>query len=285
MTHKTVFVSVSVCVSVLTLSFISLDRWYAICYPLHFKSTTVRAKAVIFLIWLSSFLLVLPDAIVLETRPNPNLHVDTHYLMDCTYMWDQVYTRIYQLYIVATLYAVPFLLMAVTYFQIARVLWKKNIPGSEEREGSDRKDGTTAMSQSCRTRKTRICSANTGCEGQIRCRRKAAKMLIAVVVVFGICYLPVHLLNTLRYTIGLPQTHATSVASLLSHWLCYANSAANPIIYNFMSGRFRKEFKNSFKCKCLGNSYRGRSRSAVNIYNYRYTSSKTQCENIPMNSI
>ena len=38
----------------------------------------------------------------------------------------------------------------------------------------------------------------TATESQLLARRKAAKMLIAVVVMFGICYLPVHLLNILR---------------------------------------------------------------------------------------
>ncbi|PSN49040.1 Orexin receptor type 2, partial [Blattella germanica] len=44
--------TVSVAVSVLTLTFISVDRWYAICFPLKFKSTTSRAKTAIFIIWL-----------------------------------------------------------------------------------------------------------------------------------------------------------------------------------------------------------------------------------------
>lgn len=35
-----------------------------------------------------------------------------------------------------------------------------------------------------------------------------------------------------------------------SHWLVYANSAANPIIYNFLSGKFREQFKAAFSC-CL----------------------------------
>lgn len=62
-------------------------------------------------------------------------------------------------------------------------------------------------------------------------------MLIAVVVMFGICYLPVHVISVLRNTIGLPQNKITKMASLICHWLCYANSALNPIIYNVMSGK------------------------------------------------
>ncbi|KAJ9574923.1 hypothetical protein L9F63_007889, partial [Diploptera punctata] len=58
MTHNTLciviqlFKTVSVAVSVLTLTFISVDRWYAICFPLKFKSTTSRAKTAIIIIWL-----------------------------------------------------------------------------------------------------------------------------------------------------------------------------------------------------------------------------------------
>lgn len=48
--------TVSVTVSVLTLTFISVDRWYAICYPLKFKSTTSRAKKAIGLIWALAFI-------------------------------------------------------------------------------------------------------------------------------------------------------------------------------------------------------------------------------------
>lgn len=43
--------TVSVTVSVLTLTFISLDRWYAICFPLRYVSTNGRAIGSIAFIW------------------------------------------------------------------------------------------------------------------------------------------------------------------------------------------------------------------------------------------
>ncbi|XP_015921800.1 orexin receptor type 2-like [Parasteatoda tepidariorum] len=228
--------NVSVGVSVLTLTFISVDRWYAICHPLSFKSTPSRAKSSIFLIWSIAILIALPEAIVLDTRKK-TLPVDIVYLTDCTHTWSENSVRIYQLFLILVLYVAPFSLMAYTYYQITRVLWNKNIPGSARTCGNSTFVGRSAV-------------RSTTCESQIRSRRKASKMLIAVVVMFSLCYFPVHLINLLRYTVGLPQTPATTVVSLLSHWLCYANSAINPIIYNIMNGKFRQEFKNTFTCQC-----------------------------------
>lgn len=39
---------------------------------------------------------------------------------------------------------------------------------------------------------------SSGPESQLRSRQRAAKMLIAIVVVFAVCYLPVHVLNLTR---------------------------------------------------------------------------------------
>ncbi|XP_055329355.1 orexin receptor type 2-like [Paramacrobiotus metropolitanus] len=85
-------------------------------------------------------------------------------------------------------------------------------------------------------------------DNQIRSRRKVAMMLIISVALFAFCYLPVHTLNILRSTVGLPNTPIWVTVSLLVHWICYMQNTANPIIYYVMSEKFRREFNRIFRC-------------------------------------
>ncbi|XP_050464524.1 orexin receptor type 2-like [Cataglyphis hispanica] len=226
--------TVSVSVSVLTLTFISIDRWYAICFPLRFKSTTGRAKTAIIVIWLISLLFDIPELLVLHIVPSHS-RVQTILFTQCVWSWSQESQATFTIVKLIFLYTVPLLFMSVTYWQIVRVLWRSDIPGHNL--------------------STRIChsteiplSKSGNPEGQLRSRRKAAKMLVAIVITFAICFFPVHLLSILRCTMALPSNEWTIAFSLIAHWLCYFNSAVNPVIYNFMSGKFRKEFKRNFRC-------------------------------------
>lgn len=73
-------------------------------------------------------------------------------------------------------------------------------------------------------------------------------MLITIVVLFAICWLPIHLFQLIRvFNQELLKRFIDYDASnvrylfivIASHWLSMANSFVNPMIYCFMSDNFR----------------------------------------------
>lgn len=124
------FQDVSVSVSVYTLTFISVDRWWAICRPLKSKSSIRRTRYIIVLVWVFSLILLSPDLVFLEAVPY--LQIDSNEYFDCNYSWNTETAQIHQVLVVFILYFLPFLFMSIAYYKIALVLWDKNIPGANE---------------------------------------------------------------------------------------------------------------------------------------------------------
>ncbi|XP_063109890.1 orexin receptor type 2 [Cavia porcellus] len=242
--------TVSVSVSVLTLSCIALDRWYAICHPLMFKSTARRARNSIVVIWVVSGVIMIPQAIVMECSTMlPGLANKTTLFTVCDERWaGEIYPKMYHICFFLVTYMAPLCLMVLAYLQIFRKLWCRQIPGAAPRWSAlqpPRPRGPGAPAAELK---------------QVRARRKTARMLMVVLLVFALCYLPISVLNVLKRVFGMfahTEDRETVYAWFtFSHWLVYANSAANPIIYNFLSGKFREEFKAAFACCCLGIHHR-----------------------------
>ena len=71
---------------------------------------------------------------------------------------------------------------------------------------------------------------------------RATRIIITVVVVFGACWLPLHVHLLIVYFGVQPTSDAYEVFRAVAHFLAYSNSCLNPIIYNYSSNDFRKEF-------------------------------------------
>ena len=121
------FQTLCVAVSVLTLTAISIERWYAICHPLRFHSTVGRARLTIVLIWAVSACAALPEFIFSEEvkwRPNTILFSSCYpALMNPDHM------VLFQCVLMVAFYFLPISLMAFTYTHIAIVLMNGHIPG------------------------------------------------------------------------------------------------------------------------------------------------------------
>ncbi|XP_020637444.3 orexin receptor type 2 isoform X2 [Pogona vitticeps] len=251
--------TVSVSVSVLTLSCIALDRWYAICHPLMFKSTAKRARNSIVVIWMVSCVIMIPQAIVMECSSMfPGLANKTILFTVCDERWGaEVYPKMYHTCFFLITYMAPLCLMVLAYLQIFQKLWCRQIPGTSSVVQRNRKPlQCAAQTRGPRPSATLRISAVAAEIKQIQTRRKTARMLMVVLLVFALCYLPISILNILKRVFGLFNSAADRETVYawftFSHWLVYANSAANPIIYNFLSGKFREEFKMAFSCCCFG---------------------------------
>jgi hypocretin (orexin) receptor 2 len=198
------------------------------------------------LIWLISGIILLPDVVVLDTfrRFPPELQTDL--LTTCKPAWEYHHQMAFQLFLIVALYVVPFVIMGAAYTSIAICLWSTVIPSESVTANSDFQPSVYSRHSDSTSHLPRIKDAHY----QMLSRRKVAKMLIAVVVMFGVCYLPVHLLNILRYAqVGMKDDTGV-VFALIAHWLCYFNSAINPVIYNFMSEKFQRAFSDVLHCRC-----------------------------------
>ncbi|XP_066496918.1 orexin receptor type 2 [Tiliqua scincoides] len=251
--------TVSVSVSVLTLSCIALDRWYAICHPLRFKSTAKRARNSIVMIWIVSCVIMIPQAAVMEcSRVFPGLANKTILFTVCDEHWGgEIYPKMYHTCFFLITYMAPLCLMVLAYLQIFQKLWCRQIPGTSSVVQKKWKPlQTTAQSRGLQPSAQLRISAVAAEIKQIRTRRKTARMLMVVLLVFALCYFPISILNVLKRVFGMfnnaDDRETVYAWFTFSHWLVYANSAANPIIYNFLSGKFREEFKAAFSCCCFG---------------------------------
>lgn len=221
----------------------------------------------------------IPEPIFLIAQPYTEKYT---YFTQCTPTWGTKTDTIFMVVKMVLFYWFPLVLMSIAYIQIIRVLWRS---GNVQHQSMKVQTGSCRSSQSVNF----AMNMNTSTEGQLRSRRKAAKMLVAVVAMFAFCFLPVHLLSILRLTVNLSNSEPNRALSLISHWLCYANSAVNPIIYNFMSGKFRQEFKSAFsKCSQVNRSELNFTRTSTYIYRYTTNnrhSARSKTEMIPLGTI
>ena len=77
---------------------------------------------------------------------------------------------------------------------------------------------------------------------------RAYKVIILVVVVFCICWLPLHVNSLVAQYGKLPSGAYYEVFRILWNCMVYGNSCANPFIYNYASQEFRKAFRDVLCC-------------------------------------
>ncbi|XP_071439042.1 neuropeptide CCHamide-1 receptor-like [Hetaerina americana] len=226
---------VSIGVSVFTLTALSADRFFGIVDPMRTqrggRSVTWRTVATAILVWVLAIICALPAAIASHIR---HFQITEHQELLVCYPfpkdWDASYPRAIVLTKFFVYYAGPLTIIAFFYLLMARhlMLSTRNIPG----EGCV----VRGIHQQAR---------------QARARKKVARMLLAFVLIFALCFLPQHIFMLWFYYDENAQSKYNAYwhsFRIIGFCLAFINSCINPIALYCISGVFRKHFNQYLFC-------------------------------------
>lgn len=217
--------------SVYTLTAISIERYYAIIYPVECRyiCTISQTKRIIVVTWIGSILLAMP---VLWIQILLEVGDEKHRGHWCVRDWSNVLGwKSYEIYMLTIILIVPLIIMTYSYAHICGKLYFL----------MNNRNGDFPLSAA---QPTIYIDASANKMSQV------IKMLIVVVIIFVLCWTPILIINVLMAFEVVPMLNYGNLKSVKTTFLLlsYANSCVNPIIYGFMSQNFRA----SFKAACCG---------------------------------
>lgn len=223
--------------SVFNLVAISVERYYAILYP-HSEKGRINNRNLKYIAagtWLAALFWNTPLFISVTYRYD---------IKTCGEMWpNDILPKIYSFGWNVVVGAIPMSIMVYMYAKVIRTLWFKS---------------DTRTHQAI-----------------IRTRKRVTKMVIAVSVIYVICWTPSLVIYFLAYM--LPQEGVHSVNHRITIVLATFNSSINPVIYSLQSTGFRKYLCETLCCgkPCMADS-RVDDEVLVNQENHGNTGQDTQ---------
>ncbi|KAI1294224.1 putative G-protein coupled receptor 83 [Halotydeus destructor] len=213
----------SVYVSTLTMTFIAVDRYQAIVYPIRTRlSTKMGHCKTLALIWAVAILLSTPFGIFNSVQL---VDYSLSRVSRCQTIYPEPEDKYMKTINVATFvgqFAVPLTVMVVLYLQIALKIWSRKTIGATTQEQQAR---------------------------QVLTKRKTIMMLILVTGVFVVCWLPLNVYHLLADFDVIPKNFNLNI---VVHWTAMSSVCYNPFIYFWLNRRFQQVLKGLPCCCCAG---------------------------------
>ena len=217
--------TLSIGVTVLTLTALSADRYFAIVYPVNTRAgSKTRTVCCVAIIWIIAFLCALPDLIIshIQTVPGGSIAF-------CNPFTDSIsnYKKIRTTFKCVIFFIVPLIVISVFYLLMAKHLIRAagGLPGEAH------------------------CQINR--RQQAEDRRKVAKMVLFIVGVFFLCFLPINIYDMWFFYDPNSQENYNwfwHIFRMTGFCLSYINSCINPIALYCISKTFRKYYNRHLFC-------------------------------------
>lgn len=120
-------------------------------------------------------------------------------------------------------------------------------------------------------------------ESDIRRKRRTNKMLIAMVVIFVLCWIPLHALWIIVDSVGgqIEESWHFHNAFIFCHMLAMSSAVYNPFLYAWLNNNFRQEFQAILQCRRKTQTQRIMNRSDVPNVEMTYLPTNTYRINTP----
>ncbi|KAM4697445.1 QRFP-like peptide receptor [Rhinophrynus dorsalis] len=217
--------AVSVSASVLSLTVISVNRYYNVHNPLNARSffTQKRIFWTIVVVWVVSSSICMP-LIFMNKRDEIEIVPGLPLVFPiCREIWPHVmFKQAYNFLLFCSLYCLPVLFNMVICILTIRKLWSS---ASNFKECDFRNQSLPVS--------------------RLKVRKKIAKMVVALVSLFAVSWLPVYMLDIwIDFNIPQPSQDVTPSPWILqlrpfAQWFGLTNSSLNPICYCFVGDLYR----------------------------------------------
>uniref|UniRef100_A0A3P9D9H8 Neuropeptide Y receptor Y8a n=1 Tax=Maylandia zebra TaxID=106582 RepID=A0A3P9D9H8_9CICH len=216
----------SVTVSVFSLVLIALERHQLILHPTGWSPAAGHSYLAVGLTWLVACFISLPflSFNILTNDPFQNISLPANPFRDhliCMELWPSDKHRLaYTTSLLIFQYCLPLLLVLLCYLRIFLRLRRRR----------------DMLERSRRTRGA----------------QRINVMLLAIVIAFALCWLPLNVFNTLFdwHHQALPDCQHDTVFSAC-HLTAMASTCINPIVYGFLNSNFQRELKLTLqRCQC-----------------------------------
>lgn len=226
-------------VSVFTIVAFSMERFLAICHPLHLRAMSGldRAVKIIAALWILSFVGAIPFGVKTEIQ-YLNYPIDGSQIVESAFCAiDFFFPEKYPLFEISfcIFFIIPMILIILLYGRMGAKIRSRATDQLGVQQGSRNRDSRNSQKK----------------------KKAVIRMLSAVVITFFVCWFPFHI-QRLWYLYAKDLTLYLSV----NEWLFsgagvayYVSCTINPIVYNVMSRRYREAFKEILCGKKVGAYY------------------------------